>query len=232
MNLPFLTPLETAALELSLRVSIWAVLGSLPLGVLVAWALARLRFPGKLFVDGLIHLPLVLPPVVTGYLLLIVLGRNGAVGAWLHDAFGVTLAFDWKGAAVAAAAVSFPLMVRALRLSIESVDRGLEAAARTLGAGPLRVFFTITLPLILPGIFTGAILAFARSLGEFGATITFVSNIPGQTQTLPLALYTLTQVPDGEAAAFRLCVVSVAVAMAALIASEVVAKRVESRMRG
>jgi len=232
MNLPFLTPLETEALELSLRVSIWAVLASLPLGVGVAWVLARLRFPGKLFVDGLIHLPLVLPPVVTGYLLLVALGRRGVIGGWLYDTLGVSFAFDWKGAAVAAAVVSFPLMVRAVRLSIEGVDRGLEAAARTLGAGPVRVFFTVTLPLILPGIFTGAILAFARSLGEFGATITFVSNIPGQTQTLPLALYNLTQVPGGEAAAFRLCVVSVAVAMAALIASDVVAKRVERRMRG
>jgi molybdate transport system permease protein len=154
------------------------------------------------------------------------------IGGWLHDTLGVSFAFDWKGAAVAAAVVSFPLMVRAVRLSIEGVDRGLEAAARTLGAGPVRVFFTVTLPLILPGIFTGAILAFARSLGEFGATITFVSNIPGQTQTLPLALYNLTQVPGGEAAAFRLCVVSVVVAMAALIASDVVAKRVERRMRG
>jgi len=232
MNLPFLTPLETEALVLSLRVSIWAVLASLPLGVGVAWVLARLRFPGKLFVDGLIHLPLVLPPVVTGYLLLVALGRRGVIGGWLYDALGVSFAFDWKGAAVAAAVVSFPLMVRAVRLSIEGVDRGLEAAARTLGAGPFRVFFTVTLPLILPGIFTGAILAFARSLGEFGATITFVSNIPGQTQTLPLALYNLTQVPGGEAAAFRLCVVSVVVAMAALIASDVVAKRVERRMRG
>ena len=232
MNLPFLTPLETEALVLSLRVSIWAVLASLPLGVGIAWVLARLRFPGKLFVDGLIHLPLVLPPVVTGYLLLVALGRRGVIGGWLHDVLGVSFAFDWKGAAVAAAVVSFPLMVRAVRLSIEGVDRGLEAAARTLGAGPFRVFFTVTLPLILPGIFTGAILAFARSLGEFGATITFVSNIPGQTQTLPLALYNLTQVPGGEAAAFRLCVVSVAVAMAALIASDVVAKRVERRMRG
>jgi len=232
MNLPFLTPLETEALVLSLRVSIWAVLASLPLGVGIAWVLARLRFPGKLFVDGLIHLPLVLPPVVTGYLLLVALGRRGVIGGWLYDALGVSFAFDWKGAAVAAAVVSFPLMVRAVRLSIEGVDRGLEAAARTLGAGPFRVFFTVTLPLILPGIFTGAILAFARSLGEFGATITFVSNIPGQTQTLPLALYNLTQVPGGEAAAFRLCVVSVVVAMAALIASDVVAKRVERRMRG
>jgi molybdate transport system permease protein len=232
MSRPFLSPLEIEALQLSLRVSIWAVLGSLPLGVAIAWLLARLRFPGKLFVDGLIHLPLVLPPVVTGYLLLVVLGRRGAVGGWLHDVLGVSFAFDWKGAALAAAVVSFPLMVRAVRLSIEGVDRGLEAAARTLGAGPLRVFFTVTLPLVLPGIITGSILAFARSLGEFGATITFVSNIPGQTQTLPLALYNLTQVPGGEAAAFRLCVISVAVAMAALIASEVVARRVERRMRG
>jgi molybdate transport system permease protein len=171
--------------------------GSLPLGVLVAWLLARLEFPGKSLVDGLIHLPLVLPPVVIGYLLLLGFGRRGIFGGWLHDLAGITLAFNWKGAAVAAAVMAFPLMVRAVRLSIEGVDRGVEAAARTLGAGPGRVFFTVTLPLVIPGILTGLILAFARSLGEFGATITFVSNIKGETQTLPLALYTLTQMPGG-----------------------------------
>lgn len=232
MNVPFLSQAESEALRLSLWVSGWAVLASLPLGVATAWLLARRSFPGKTILDGLIHLPLVLPPVVTGYVLLVLLGRKGIVGGWLFKFFGITLAFNWKGAVVAAAVMSFPLMVRAVRLSIESVDRGLEAAARTLGAGPLRVFLTITLPLVLPGVFTGLILAFARSLGEFGATITFVSNIPGQTQTLPLALYTLTQVPDGEAGAMRLCIVSIVVAMAALVASEVLAKRVERRMKG
>jgi molybdate transport system permease protein len=232
MNLTFLTPQESEALRLSLWVSSWAVVASLPLGVFTAWLLARRSFPGKTILDGLIHLPLVLPPVVTGYVLLILLGRKGVVGAWLFDVFGITLAFNWKGAVVAAAVMSFPLLVRAVRLSIEGVDRGLEAAARTLGAGPARVFVTITLPLVLPGIFTGLILAFARSLGEFGATITFVSNIPGETQTLPLALYTLTQVPNGEEGAMRLCVVAVAVAMVALVVSEVLAKRMERRMKG
>lgn len=232
MSFPFLSPLEAEALRLSLWVSSWAVLGSLPLGVLTAWLLARWRFPGKVLVDGVIHLPLVLPPVVTGYLLLVLLGRKGVLGEWLYETLGITVAFNWKGAAVAAAVMSFPLMVRAVRLSIEGVDQGLESAARTLGAGPLRVFFTITLPLVLPGVFTGVILAFARSLGEFGATITFVSNIPGQTQTLPLALYTLTQVPDGEAGAMRLCIVAIAVAMVTLVASEVIGKRVERRMKG
>ncbi|MBY0430463.1 MAG: molybdate ABC transporter permease subunit, partial [Rhodospirillales bacterium] len=190
-----LTPLEAEALQLSLMVSGWAVIGSLPFGLLCAWLLARRDFPGKTLVDGLIHLPLVLPPVVVGYALLVILGRRGIIGSWLHDTFGVTLAFNWKGAAVASAVIAFPLMVRAIRLSIEGVDRGIEAAARTLGAGPLRVFLTITLPLVLPGILSGVILAFARSLSEFGATITFVSNIPGQTRTLPIALYALTQVP-------------------------------------
>ena len=232
MNFPFLTPLESEALRLSLWVSSWAVLASLPMGVAIAWLLARRSFPGKTLLDGLIHLPLVLPPVVTGYVLLVLLGRKGIIGEWLFDTLGITVAFNWKGAAVAAAVMSFPLMVRAVRLSIEGVDRGLEAAARTLGAGPLRVFLTITLPLVLPGIFTGLILAFARSLGEFGATITFVSNIPGQTQTLPLALYTLTQVPDGEAGAMRLCIVAVVVAMVALVASEVLAKKLKRRMKG
>ena len=227
-----LTDVEVEALRLSLWVSGWAVAVSLPLGILAAWVLARLRFPGKNFLDGLIHLPLVLPPVVTGYLLLVLLGRNGVIGAALYKYLGIVLAFNWKGAVLAAAVMSFPLLVRAVRLSLENVDRGLEAAARTLGAGPLRVFFTVTLPLMVPGIITGLILAFARSLGEFGATITFVSNIRGQTQTLPLALYTLTQVPGGEAGALRLCILSVVIAMAALVCSEVLARRFTARMQG
>jgi len=232
MELSILTPPEAEALRLSLWVSCWAVAGSLPIGILVAWLLARRNFPGKTLVDGVIHLPLVLPPVVIGYLLLVLLGRKGVLGGALHEAFGISFAFNWKGAAVASAVVAFPLLVRAIRLSIETVDQGLEAAARTLGAGPARVFFTITIPLVVPGILTGVILAFARSLSEFGATITFVSNIPGETRTLPLALYTLTQVPGGDAGAVRLCVISVIVAMLALMASEILARRVASRMKG
>lgn len=228
----YLTDVEIQALRLSLWVSGWAVAVSLPLGVLMAWVLARLRFPGKNILDGLVHLPLVLPPVVTGYVLLVLLGRNGMIGGALYKYLGIVLAFNWKGAVVAAAVMSFPLLVRAVRLSLEGVDQGLESAARTLGAGPVRVFFTVTLPLMVPGIITGLILAFARSLGEFGATITFVSNIRGQTQTLPLALYTLTQVPDGEAGALRLCILSVFIAMAALICSEVLARRYAARMKG
>ncbi len=227
-----LTAVELEALRLSLWVSGWAVAASLPLGILAAWVLARLRFPGKNLLDGLVHLPLVLPPVVTGYLLLVMLGRNGIIGALLYKYLGVVLAFNWKGAVLAAAVMAFPLLVRAVRLSVESVDQGLEAAARTLGAGPVRVFFTVTLPLMIPGIITGIILAFARSLGEFGATITFVSNIRGQTQTLPLALYTLTQVPDGETGAMRLCILSVIIAMAALVCSEILARRFAARMKG
>ena len=226
-----LTPLEIEALYLSLLVSCWAVVGSLPFGVACAWMLARLDFPGKTVVDGLIHLPLVLPPVVVGYALLVLLGRRGVVGGWLNDWFGITLAFTWKGAAIASAVVAFPLMVRAIRLALEGVDRGLEQAARTLGAGPVRTFFSVTLPLVLPGVLTGVILAFARSLSEFGATITFVSNIPGETRTLPIALYALTQVPGGDAAALRLCVISVAVAFAALLASEILSRRVQARLK-
>lgn len=229
--MPGLTPLEREALELSLLVSGWAVVASLPFGVLCAWVLARCDFPGKSLFDGLVHLPLVLPPVVVGYALLVTLGRRGPVGGWLYDTFGIVIAFTWKGAAIASAVMAFPLMVRAIRLSIESVDRGLEAAARTLGAGPAAVFLTVTLPLTLPGILTGAVLAFARSLSEFGATITFVSNIPGETRTLPLALYALTQQPGGEAAALRLCVIAVVVAFAALLASEALARRMRARAR-
>ncbi len=232
MHLWNLTDVEVEALRLSLWVSWWAVAASLPIGILVAWVLARLRFPGKNILDGLVHLPLVLPPVVTGYLLLVLLGRNGLIGAALYKYLGIVLAFNWKGAVLAAAVMSFPLLVRAVRLSLESVDQGLESAARTLGAGPLRVFFTVTLPLMVPGIITGLILAFARSLGEFGATITFVSNIRGQTQTLPLALYTLTQVPGGEIGAMRLCILSVLIAMAALVCSEMLARRFDARMKG
>ncbi|MFH1057053.1 MAG: molybdate ABC transporter permease subunit [Pseudomonadota bacterium] len=227
-----LSELEAEALSLSLWVSLWAMLISLPPGLAAAWLLARRRFPGKTLIDGLIHLPLVLPPVVTGYLLLVVLGRRGVVGAWLHEHLGLTLAFNWKGAAVAAAVLSFPLLVRAIRLSIEAVDRGLEQAARTLGAGPWRVFFTVTLPLCLPGVLSGMVLAFARGLGEFGATITFVSNIPNQTRTLPLALYSVLQVPGGEEAAQRLCLISIVLALLALLASEFIARRLAARLEG
>lgn len=227
-----LSPLEIEALKLSLWVSLWAVAGSLPLGVLAAWILARLSFPGKSILDGFLHLPLVMPPVVIGYLLLVGFGRKGLLGGWLYELTGLTLAFNWKGAAMAAAVMAFPLMVRAVRLSIENVDPGVESAARTLGAGPIRVFFTVTLPLITPGILTGLILAFARSLGEFGATITFVSNIRGETQTLPLALYTLTQVPGGEVGAMRLCLISIVIAMAALVASEGLARRFAAYIKG
>lgn len=227
-----LTALEAEALRLSLWISGWAILGSLPLGVFCAWLLARKDFPGKALVDGLVHLPLVLPPVVMGYLLLVGFGRRGIIGGWLYDTFGFTFAFNWKGAALAAGVVAFPLMVRSIRLSIEGVDRGLEAAARTLGAAPWRVFLTVTLPLVVPGILTGVILAFARSLSEFGATITFVSNIPGETRTLPIALFTLTQAPGGDEAALRLTIISVAVAFLALLASEVLARRARKRIYG
>ena len=227
-----LTALEVESLRLSLWVSGWAVVGSLPVGIGVAWVLARLRFPGKVLLDGLVHLPLVLPPVVTGYTLLVLMGKNGPLGSLLQKTIGLSFSFNWKGAALASAVMAFPLLVRAVRLSIEAVDQGLEAAARTLGAGPLRVFFTVTLPLILPGVLAGVILCFARSLGEFGATITFVSNIPGQTRTLPLALYTLTQVPGGEAAALRLCIISVLLALLALVGSEIMARRLNQRLKG
>jgi molybdate transport system permease protein len=225
-----LTPLEAEALRLSLWVSVWAVVGSLPFGVLCGWLLARRQFPGKYLFDSLVHLPLVLPPVAVGYLLLVLLGRKGIIGGWLDHVFGITLIFNWKGAAVASAVMSFPLMVRAIRLSLETVDRGVEAAAATLGAGPLRVFFTVTLPLTLPGLLAGTILAFARSLSEFGATITFVSNIPGETRTLPLALYTLAEVPGGETAALRLCVISMGLALLTLLASDLLARRIARRL--
>ena len=220
-----LDSIEIEALMLSLRVAIWSVTISLPFALAAAWVLARRNFYGKFLFDALIHLPLIVPPVVVGYLLLIGFGRNGIIGSVLFDTFGISLAFSWRGAAFAAGVMAFPLMVRAIRFSMESVDRGLEDAARTLGASRVWVFVTITLPLIVPGIITGAILGFARSLGEFGATITFVSNIPGQTRTIPLALYTLIQTPDGEAGALRLVVISVLLALGALVLSEYLARR-------
>ena len=225
-----LTPVEIEALLLSLRVSSWAVAGSLPVAVAVALLLARGRFPGRTLLDGIVHLPLVVPPVVIGYLLLVLLGRRGVVGAWLEETLGLTIAFTWRGAAIAAAVMAFPLMVRAIRLSVEAVDTGLEAAARTLGAGPGRIFMTITLPLIAPGILAGAVLGFARCLGEFGATITFVSNIPGETQTLPIALFSELQRPGGEAPALRLALIAVALSITALIASEALARVVRRRV--
>lgn len=227
----FLTPIEIEAILLSTRVALWAMIWSLPLAIAVAWVLARCDFAGKSLLDGLVHLPLVLPPVVVGYVLLVALGRKGFVGAWLYDTLGISVAFSWRGAAIASGLIAFPLVVRAIRLSLEAVDRRLEQAARTLGAGPLNVFFTITLPLIAPGILAGTILGFARSLSEFGATITFVSNIPGETRTLPIALYSFTQMPGGEAAATRLVVIAIIIAFAALAASEVLAKRLQRRMK-
>ncbi|UYW24940.1 molybdate ABC transporter permease subunit [Methylorubrum extorquens] len=224
-----LSPDETTALLLSLRVAFVATLASLPLGLLLAWLLARRRFPGHALLDGLVHLPLILPPVVTGYLLLLAFGRRGVFGAWLAE-IGIVFSFRWTGAALACAVMGLPLMVRAMRLSIEAVDRKLEQAAATLGAAPPLVFLSVTLPLSLPGILAGAVLAFAKAMGEFGATITFVSNIPGETQTLPSAIYTLTQVPGGEAGALRLTMISVVVSMLALVASEGLARRMSRRI--
>ncbi len=226
----WLGPDAWTALRLSLLVATTATVASLPFGLLVAYLLARGRFPGRAVLDTLVHLPLVLPPVVTGYLLLIVMGRRGAVGAWLDRTFGVVLAFRWTGAALACAVMGFPLMVRAMRLSIEAVDQRLEQAAGTLGAAPSWVFLLVTLPLVLPGIIAGMILSFARSMGEFGATITFVGNIEGETQTLPSAIYTLTQVPGGEAGALRLTLVAVAVSAVALVASEFLARGAARRI--
>ena len=224
------SPEELTAIRLSLKVAGWAVAGSLPFGILVAYVLARCDFPGKIVLNGLVHLPLVMPPVVTGYLLLLMLGRRGLVGAFLDEYFGIVVAFRWTGAAIAAAIMAFPLMVRAIRLGIEAVDTRLEAAASTLGAGRVWVFATVTLPMAAPGIIAGVILAFAKSLGEFGATITFVSNIPGETQTVPTLIYTFTQVPGGDAGALRLTLVAVAIAMGALVASEVLARIMEKRL--
>jgi len=228
----WLTPEEWRAVALSLRVSFWATLISLPVGIAVAYVLARYRFRGHQLLNGLVHLPLILPPVVTGYLLLLTFGRKGAVGAFLDQTFGLVFAFRWTGAALAAAVMAFPLMVRAIRMAIEAVDPRLEAAAGTLGASRPWVFVTVTLPLILPGIVAGAILAFAKAMGEFGATITFVANIPGQTQTLPSAIYAYMQVPGGDGAAFRLVLVAIAIAMLALLLSEWVGRSVARRIAG
>ncbi|WP_312582657.1 molybdate ABC transporter permease subunit [Atlantibacter hermannii] len=221
---------EWQAVLLSLKVSSIAVLISLPFGILCAWVLVRCTFPGKSLFDSLIHLPLVLPPVVVGYLLLVAMGRRGIIGSWLYDWFGITFAFSWRGAVLAAGVMSFPLMVRAIRLALEAVDLKLEQAARTLGAGRWRVFLTITLPLTLPGIIAGTVLAFARSLGEFGATITFVSNIPGETRTIPSAMYTLIQTPGGESAAARLCLISIVLAVMSLMVAEWLARISRKRM--
>lgn len=227
-----LSPADWTAIQLSLRVATVATLIATPLGIAVAWLLARRNFWGKSALDALIYLPLVLPPVVTGYLLLLTFGRKGLVGGWLADNLGIVFSFRWTGAALACGVMAFPLLVRPIRLSIEAVDRKLEQAASTLGAAPWRVFLTVTLPLALPGIVAGMVLGFAKAIGEFGATITFVSNIPGETQTISAAIYSLTQTPNGDAAALRLVVVSIAIAMAALIASEILARRATSRLHG
>jgi molybdate transport system permease protein len=221
---------EWTAIRLSLKVSAVAMIVSLPFGLLVAYLLARGRFWGKSILNGIVHLPLILPPVVTGFLLLILFGRRGVVGAFLDEYLGIVLSFRWTGAALACGVMGFPLMVRSIRLSIESVDRKLEEAAGTLGAGPIWVFITVTLPLILPGVIAGMILAFAKAMGEFGATITFVSNIPGETQTLSAAIYTFTQVPGGDAGAMRLTLVAIAISFAALLTSEFLAYLVGKRV--
>ncbi|CAO3419485.1 molybdate ABC transporter permease subunit [Azospirillum doebereinerae] len=221
----FLSPMETTALLLSLRVAGLAIVASLPLAVLAAWILGRYSFPGKTLFDGLVHLPLVLPPVVVGYILLITMGTKGVIGGWLLQTFGIRLIFTTEGASLAVAVTSFPLMVRSIRLSVEAIDTGLESAARTLGAGPVDRFFTIVLPLMAPGLLSGAIVAFAAAMGEFGAVITFVSNIPGKTQTLPLAIYAATQDPGGDAMAARLATISFTVALIALMVSEFLAHR-------
>jgi molybdate transport system permease protein len=218
------------AIELSLRVATVGTLVGLPVALLAAYALARWRFPGKIIVDGILHLPLVLPPVVTGYFLLLTFGRQGVLGKGIYDLFGITFSFRWTGAALACGVMGFPLMLRAIRLSFEAIDRRLETAAGTLGANPYWTFLLVTLPLALPGVLVGAILCFAKALGEFGATITFVSNIPGETQTIPSAIYTFTQVPGGESEALRLSFVSIAIAMVALILSEVLNRRIQKRI--
>ena len=232
MSLEPLTPAEWTAIELSLRVASVAMVASLPFGIFMAYVLARWRFPGRAILDGIVHLPLVIPPVVTGYLLLLSFGRNGPIGAFLEQSFGIVFAFRWTGAALAAAIMGFPLLVRAIRLSLEAIDRRLEAAASTLGAGRLIVFATVTLPLMLPGILAGMVLSFARALGEFGATITFVGNIPGVTQTIPTAIYTYTQIPGGEGPALRLTAIAIAISFVALIASETLSRRLTRRLLG
>lgn len=227
-----LSPEEWTAVALSLRIAVVATVVSLPFGIAIALLLARANFWGKSLLDAVVHLPLVMPPVVTGYLLLITLGRRAPVGAFLADNFGIVFSFRWTGAVLACGVMAFPLLVRAIRLSIEAVDAKLEQAAATLGARPVLVFFSVTLPLTLPGIIAGMVLAFARALGEFGATITFVSNIPGETQTISAAIYTLTQVPGGDAAAFRLVIIAIIISLAALMVSEWFARRAAIRLRG
>jgi molybdate transport system permease protein len=227
-----LTPEEWTAVELSLRIASWATLCALPFGLAIAWLLARKEFWGKAILDGIVHLPLVLPPVVTGYMLLVVMGRRGPVGAFLAEHFGIVFSFRWTGAALACAVMGFPLLVRAIRLSIEASDVKLERAAATLGANPVAVFFTVTLPLALPGILAGMVLCFAKALGEFGATITFVSNIPGETQTISAAIYTYTQAPGGDEAAMRLTVIAIVIALVALVASEWFARRAGAKIHG
>lgn len=227
-----LSPQEIDALILSLKVGLWVILWGLPLATITAWVLARHDFYGKTIIDGLIHAPLVLPPVIIGYLLLITFGPDATMGAWLNDVLGISFAFNWKGAALAAGIMAFPLTVRAIRLSIEATDGRLEQVARTLGAGPVHSAMTITLPLALPGVIMGGLLGFARALGEFGATIAFVASIPGLTQTLPLALYDAIQTPGGEDAAFRLMAISLVIALGALAASEWLARLVRRRMEG
>jgi molybdate transport system permease protein len=225
-----LSPDEWTAVLLSLKIAVVATMVSLPVGVFAAYALARWRFPGKTLVDGIIHLPLVLPPVVTGYILLVVLGRRGLLGGFLADYLGIVFSFRWTGAALACGVMGFPLMVRAIRLSIEAIDQRLEDAAGTLGANGLWTFALVTLPLALPGVMVGAILSFARALGEFGATITFVSNIPGETQTISAAIFTYTQVPGGDANALRLTLVAIAIALTALVISEIVSRKANRRL--
>jgi len=227
-----LTNAEWVALSLSLKVALAGVVVSLPFGFVVAWVLARKSFPGKIILDGLVHLPLVVPPVATGYLLLVLLGVNGPAGAWLNDQFGLRLVFTWQGAAIVAAIMGFPLLVRALRLSIEAIDTSLIQAARTLGASPSRVFVTVILPLVSPGLIAGSLLAFSRALGEFGATIAFVGNIPGETQTLPLALYSALQSPGGEEMGYRLVALSIVLAVVTLAASELLGRAVRRRLTG
>ena len=227
-----LSPAEWTAIELSLRIAVVATACALPFGVAIGWLLARKNFWGKTVLDGLVHLPLVLPPVVTGYLLLISFGRKGPIGAFLDRYFGIVFSFRWTGAALACAVMGFPLLVRPIRLALEAIDRRLEDAAATLGANPPLVFLTVTLPLALPGLIVGVVLCFARALGEFGATITFVSNIPGETQTISAAIYTFIQVPGGDAAAARLVLIAIVLALAALIASEWLARRAAIRFHG
>jgi molybdate transport system permease protein len=227
-----ITPTEWTAILLSIRVAAVATVAATPFGIALAWLLARRDFWGKSLIDALVHLPLVLPPVVTGYLLLLTFGKRGLVGSWLADTLGIVFAFRWTGAALACGVMSFPLLVRPMRLSIEAVDQRLEQAAETLGAAPWRVFLTVTLPLALPGVLAGMVLGFAKAIGEFGATITFVSNIPGETQVISSAIYSLIQTPDGDVAALRLVIISVAIAVAALIASEWFARRATRRLHG